>query len=360
MINNMMKILLFSLILVCTGYLSTIQSDEISNISFTAKIYTNELEKSSEPNYFEVYDVTADFKSQFESKRDYFQMMKSKSQKGIQLYIEQHSIPFIYQKARDIDGMTDVQFHSIPGHIYLIIQKHPDVVLAARAQYEERADPILFETSKDYKFNESQTFISKVARSFRVPYFFKYGVVQSGKEIPLMGVEFVFYKFNFGKKIYLTNNNSWHQIRNVLQSTDVQIVKSKENGLVVLPNLSLSPGQYYFEEIHSIAGYSISKHAQKISVVIPSFNNNQLPNIVLDGNPLEKITAGSLSTDALKSAQPRILNYSIHLTSNNRKLIPLLPETGVAMTSISIVGIIAIALATYFSVKNKIKRESKL
>ena len=129
---------------------------------------------------------------------------------------------------------------------------------------------------------------------------------------------------------------------------------SSQNLMAYTDNV-LSDGSliYYFEEVATLKNFEISKLAQQIKVNIPEVNsvNNVLP-ITVNGQPLSKISAGTMPDYVMKNAQPRILNYQKKPT-----VLPALPATGVAIGSISVIGLVMVMVILVLFMKQRNRKK---
>lgn len=165
-------------------------------------------------------------------------------------------------------------------------------------------------------------------------------------------MKFVFYRLNNNRKEYLTNDNNWQIVTNPLHDSAIKKIVSDENGLVALNDTKLVAGEYYFEEVATLKNFEISKLAQQIKVNIPAVNsiNDVLP-ITVNGQPLSKISAGTMPDYIMKNAQPRILNYQKKPT-----ILPALPATSAAIGSISVIGLVMVILVLFMKQRNRKKK----
>ena len=162
-------------------------------------------------------------------------------------------------------------------------------------------------------------------------------------------MKFVFYRLNNNRREYLTNDNNWQIVTDPLHDSAIKKIVSDENGLVALNDTKLVAGEYYFEEVATLKNFEISKLAQQIKVNIPAVNsvNDVLP-ITVNGQPLSKVSAGTMPDYVMKNAQPRILNYQKKPT-----VLPALPATGVAIGSISVIGLVMVMVILVLFMKQR-------
>lgn len=299
---------------------------------------------------FKLYDLTNDYQKH-QNDENYFQTLKSLNQ-GIEKYIKQNNVQLVETERTDENGQAIFHADKSIGKAYLIVQEQVKHFDNNGLVYEQMTDPIAF-VPADQKVHQNILSIdTKSAIITRMPYFFKYGRTLDQKETPLAGVKFVFYRLNNNRKEYLTNDNNWQIVTNPLHDSAIKKIVSDENGLVALNDTKLVAGEYYFEEVATLKNFEISKLAQQIKVNIPAVNsiNDVLP-ITVNGQPLSKISAGTMPDYIMKNAQPRILNYQKKPT-----ILPALPATGAAIGSISVIGLVMVILVLFMKQRNRKKK----
>lgn len=301
---------------------------------------------------FKLYDLTNDYQKH-RNDENYFQTLKSLNQ-GIEKYIKQNNVQLVETERTDENGQAIFHADKSIGKAYLIVQeqvKHSD---NNGLVYEQVTDPIAFVPADQKVRQDILTIDTKSAIVTRVPYFFKYGRTLDQKETPLAWVKFVFYRLNNNRREYLTNDNNWQIVTDPLHDSAIKKIVSDENGLVALNDTKLVAGEYYFEEVATLKNFEISKLAQQIKVNIPEVNsvNNVLP-ITVNGQPLSKVSAGTMPDYVMKNAQPRILNYQKKPT-----ILPALPATGVAIGSISVIGLVMVMVISvlFMTQRNRKKK----
>ncbi|MEG2254651.1 MAG: SpaA isopeptide-forming pilin-related protein [Vagococcus sp.] len=186
----------------------------------------------------------------------------------------------------------------------------------------------------------------------QLPYFFKY----SEKEAkPLANAEFAFYQFNeLHEKVYLTNLDplEWQVLKDGSQAYSF---KSDDQGLVMMPDIGLEEGTYYFEETKAPVGYKISKESTQITLVIKDNEEGRV--MTLNNHILHATEAGVLPEDIIKKGEPRVINEletdppetSTPKTQTTIKETPkgssFLPKTGEKAWSFGLVGLVLMSVA---------------
>lgn len=299
---------------------------------------------------FKLYDLTEDYQKH-QDDENYFQTLKSLNQ-GIEEYIKKNNLQLVETEKTSENGQAIFHADQSIGKAYLIVQEQVKHFDNNGLVYEQMADPIAFVPANQKVSQNILTIETKSAIVTRVPYFFKYGRTLDQKETPLDGVKFVFYRLNNNQREYLTNDNNWQMVNDPLHDSAIKKIVSDENGLVALNDTKLAAGKYYFQEVATLKSFEISKLAKQIKVNIPAVNSDDdvLP-ITINGQPLSKVSAGVMSDYTMKNAQPRILNYQKEPT-----VLPDLPDTGVAIRSISVVGLVMVILVFFIKQRNRKKK----
>ncbi|MBZ5960313.1 MULTISPECIES: pilin N-terminal domain-containing protein [Leuconostoc gelidum group] len=299
---------------------------------------------------FNLYDLTDDYQKH-QNDENYFQTLKSLNQ-GIEKYIKQNNVQLIETEKTNENGQAIFHADRSIGKAYLIVQEQVKHFDNNGLVYEQMTDPIAFVPADQKMSQDILTIDTKSAIVKRVPYFFKYGRTLDQKETLLAGVKFVFYRLNGSRREYLTNDNNWQIVTDPLHDSVIKKIVSDENGLVALNDTKLVAGEYYFQEVATLKNFEISKLAQQIKVHIPAVNSvdDVLP-ITVNGQPLSKVSAGVMPNYVMKNAQPRILNYQKRPT-----VLPFLPATGVAIGSVSIIGLMMVMLVLYLKQRDRKKK----
>lgn len=214
----------------------------------------------------------------------------------------------------DENGIANFDLASNDQQAYLIVSVGNNQKQVNDLVFEQRPDPIAINfpiyVGETNQLLNPVNIYTKSAVISRVPYFFKYGETLSKETKALAGVQFVFYKIDAGQKYYLTSANNWIQTTSPLSNELVEKFVSDKNGLVTLNNSQLLAGSYYFQEVKTAAGYTISAAAEKIEVDIPAISDiSNLQTIKVNGQALLKLTDGQIPDSAYKTAVPKVYNY---------------------------------------------------
>ncbi|MEX0381140.1 SpaA isopeptide-forming pilin-related protein [Leuconostoc sp. MS02] len=309
---------------------------------------------------FQLYDLTADYQK-YGDDENYFENLKSQNQ-GIQNYIKDRHMRLLDTETTDTNGQATFHVSKEYGKAYLIVQQKSSQFESDGLSYEQISDPVAFSISNQDIYKNKLDIETKSAIVTRIPYFFKYGQTLDHKEMPLSGVKFVLYKIVDNQKKYLTDDNNWKITDDPLHMKDVKKIVSDSAGLVALNNSKLPAGQYYFQEVQTLKNFDISSQAQHISVNIPAVTSlANVPPITVNGESLSKVAAGVVPGDVYQNASPKVLNYQQkHPTKEPPFNIPFLPETGIAIGSISLIGlliILSVVLIKIYKKKIRIKKE---
>ena len=258
--------------------------------------------------------------------------------------------------------------------VYLIFEESIDREVGLNVDVDQHAIPIVavlpIIDPMDATSELSEIHIyPKNIGYLRDPYFFKYGRQQGSKEtgVPLSGTVFALYQLIEGKKFYLDMapatdlKNKWIEpaANDPLGDENVSKFISDKDGLVSTGGRFLPAGTYYFEELKSVDGYTISEENKKIEVIIPESwqDANGEPNYVtINGQKMAELESGNVPAVAYKEAMPRVYNEktekkltedsdkSTTHTPNRQKTKEStwwsFPKTNEGKTLISLVGIL--------------------
>lgn len=227
----------------------------------------------------------------------------------------------------------------------------------------------------------------------RDPYFYKFGESANGKGDlgPIEGAEFVIYREVDGEKRYLKMGdtsdltNEWVEAVNEDPLNDGQIDKfvSDENGLVNSGARFLPSGIFYFEEVKAAKGYEIQDKDRAIKIEVPTSWDDP---VLINGQEMLEYFDGQVPEEAQETQMPRVYNLKTEVeeekevekekeaidnaptvpSDNNRPTLPnagdtekpsiMLPKTGAIKTSLSVVGLMIVAIAGLLLIRTRKER----
>ncbi|MDR0921364.1 MAG: LPXTG cell wall anchor domain-containing protein [Lactobacillales bacterium] len=302
---------------------------------------------------FTVYDVTALIASG--ETRD--SLIKLFTDKGVTPFID-GVVALGVTGSQGVTGEVDFALSSTSNGknaSYFIIETGKPAVA------NEISQPILISfplSNKDGSPMKTLDLYPKNYEYARDPYFYKHGrEVSTQKDLgALQGAKFRLYKIDEnGKRWYLhedtgDNDNQWIEDVN---SSDVTIITSDSTGKVSTNSHWLNAGIYYFEEVSTVTGYTITDEAMHVKVTVPDENS-------------EPVTITVLSkTTTMDNA----VVYNDYVTPPDKPKTPdtggrlpdtegFLPSTGEMMKSgLTVLGIALICQVTVLFFKKRTKND---
>lgn len=275
-----------------------------------------------------------------------------------------------------IVGLTEYQDAEVGRYgAYLIIETEANRQLGVDLDQYARPIMVMLPDAKPDGQSIIHLFPKNVAYA-RDPYFFKFAKHADGQEFPLAGARFVLYQRDeAGEKSYLAKEkfkgkNQWLKVADPAVSEEIANFSSDATGLVMTTTYTLGAGTYYFEEITTVSGYEIDAAVKAIKVEIPDRwkdDNGKEQAVLLNGEALDKVTAGKVSQLAAKSQKPRIYNKQKSPTEPTDPSKPKdpsgkdpgstgtsqFPSTGEAKAAFSILGFIIVVMTLYYWKKRK-------
>lgn len=261
------------------------------------------------------------------------------------------------------DGVARVTLPAAGKRAYLIIEESIDENASVNVDLEKKASPLMLLLPQHHPVTQAKLtevhLYPKNVGYVRDPYFFKYGKDKTtGKEEPLAGTKFVLYRLDEeGTKLYLEATapenlqNKWISSTNPKTDEKITVFTSDEDGLVDTKERFLPSGEYYFEEIQTVADYQIHEEARKIKVEIPKSWQDEEGNflsVMIDGQPMEELVSGIVPESVYKTATPRVYNYkkAVGQPSTRKPSMKkpgmILPQTGMRKGIGSLVGVLVI------------------
>lgn len=274
------------------------------------------------------------------------------------------------------DGIARVNLPAAGKRAYLIIEESLDEGASINVDLEKKASPLMLLLPQHHPLTKERLMevhlYPKNVGYVRDPYFFKYGKDKTtGKEEPLAGTKFVLYRLDEdGTKLYLEATapenlqNKWIPSTNPKTDEKITVFTSDQDGLVDTKERFLPSGEYYFEEIQTVADYQIHEEAKKIKVEIPKSWQDEEGNflsVMIDGQPMEELVSGIVPESVYKTATPRIYNYkeSVRQPSGGnpgtKKPAMFLPQTGMKRGLSSLAGLFIILVVVGYWYKTKEK-----
>lgn len=228
---------------------------------------------------------------------------------------------------------------------YVILQSKPDREgINGKDIYESFPSFISLDAVEDNYLSIE----TKRVFMYQTPYFFKYS--SGTNQRPLSNAEFILYQET-------SNNERKYLVNAETMSFDVISdlnkawrFKSDNNGLVILPNIELAVGSYFFEETKSPEGYKMTLESKKIPLVISEDSETGV-SISVKGEKLKAVQAGELPNEVIKNGTPRVLNDSNEIPpknvppGNNTPPKSFLPKTGESIITFSSFGLLLIFIA---------------
>lgn len=197
---------------------------------------------------------------------------------------------------------------------YLIVETGVSDTKELNVDLEKFSRPILV-TLPIMVNNEELTEIHLYPKNVgyvRDPYFYKFGQSQSGEDLgALAGAEFVLYREEDGKKLYLDMSkttdlkNKWVESADPAKDTRVNKFVSDNTGLVNTGERFLPSGTFYFEEVKAADGYEITSEARKVEVIVPTSWDDP---VTINGQEMAELVTGIVPESAQKSQTPRVYN----------------------------------------------------
>lgn len=353
------------IVILCGSQVTLASSDSVTfELTLHHEVMTEQggQEPAQHGGRFSVYQLTPELSSQAAAQEI------QTSQLATEDFIQKMALePFCYGETDAFGKLTAFLPVFIPktqnyAH-YLIVQDDSNIHSNNDLVVEERSLPILLQLPLDETLSETShsavTLYTKAASYQRVPYFFKIGRKEK-VDRPLEGAEFVFYFLEKdGAKHYLSANKEqteWHPSDTPLTDPMVRKIYSDERGLVMLEDVTLTHGRYYFDEIKAPTGYELSEDSVLVPVDIPVMTSNDVSEpIQVNGTPLEKLEAGQLPQAIIDRAKPEVLNMANTPPFNKEKEPPKketlkLPQTNehsknyLRVVGLSLVGLTMIVI----------------
>lgn len=280
-------------------------------------------------------------------------------------WVRKNELPLTKSLLVDSSQQSTVSLprHDFSGEklYYLLLQKGPEAIEGSKFnKYQVFPSFISFDdVETDYLTIETKrVFFSQV------PYFFKYSSDENSE--PLENAEFALYELTpEAQKKYLTSIEpiEWQVLEDGNQAWTF---KSDKQGLVLLPDLGLDLGTYYFEEIKAPVGYDITSESKKVPLIITEDSDGLT--ISVNGENLTPMQAGELPKEIVSKGQPRVLNKKKvtvpkeppNLSDKTNKIVPkgeshqgILPKTGESKWMVSSVGLVIIAMTFLYKKRGR-------
>ncbi len=288
---------------------------------------------------FDLYDMSQ-LAAKHRQEDNYFQTLKTQSQ-TIQTVIQSEHLVLVDSQETNDSGQLVFHAPQAADRTYLIVQRQPEYLTQNGQIYQALADPTVMKMSDYLGVGQQSTIQTKATILKRQPYFFKYGRTQNQGEKPLSGVIFVLYQMRQGKKYYLTHSGDWCVTHTPKQEPRVKKILSDNQGLVMLHDIQLPAGQYFFEEVQTKPNYIISQSARAIALDVPALGDGHvLPAMRLNGTSLLQTAAGQLPNSVMATAQPRVMNEQKQQPTPTQ-----LPETGQAKAMMSLIGLVILVIS---------------
>ncbi|WP_461226310.1 prealbumin-like fold domain-containing protein [Lacticaseibacillus suihuaensis] len=214
-------------------------------------------------------------------------------------------------------------------------------------------------------------------------YFYKYATLVDGAKTPLAGAAFVLARTHDGSRQYLSTDGGW--VTSTAPRTDkaVRKLRSDASGAVLLENIRLPAGRYWFREVRAPQGFTITAAARRVSLRVTAtdlwLNGHRLANL-LDGHiqngesgraglrvynpqkpagpPGKETTPPTPATPSTPSTKPPATTHHSfwpHLPITGGWL----PQTGEARSAMALLGIVIIGIALYFWFHTKTNKSEK-
>lgn len=304
---------------------------------------------------FDLYDFSQLYATHQQTP-DYLKTIKTQAQ-TIQTMIHDNHLQLLDSQVTNQLGHVSFDVPNEPKKAYLIVQRQPQYLTQNGQIYQALADPTVVKMAEEMALLQQVTVQTKATVLTQQPYFFKYGRDHKQHEKPLSGVEFVLYQVRQKQKTYLTRQGTWCRTQIPKQDQQLKRLVSNDQGLVILRDIQLVAGQYFFEEVKTLPDYQISPAARAIQLDVPALTHaRQLPAMRLNGTTLLQVAAGQLPDAVIASAQPRIINEQKQQTTT---ITPKLPETGQAKLIMSLFGLGILGMGIILFVVTYLKRGIK-
>lgn len=293
-------LLMIAFVLPSLGQRTSVQAEEMTQKLQVVVQHQFENPNGSEMLYgtdipLSLYDISQEYATKETPKeaKEFIESFSQMSANQLNEYLTTHNVTKVQTAKTDSVGKAYFEV-SGTNNAYLIVQdsaiKGQTIVPLAFSLPLQNEDGSLKNTIELY---------TKPITLTNRAYFYKYSSGDDQK--PLKGAQFVLAKSEAGQTKYL-NATEDDFITSADPSSDKQIKKfvSAENGLV-LCDIFLAQGSYFFSEVKAPSGYEITSEAKKVEVEVHADMQ-----ITVKGQKLAELVGGLVPSSFTEA--PKVLN----------------------------------------------------
>ncbi|WP_025087130.1 pilin N-terminal domain-containing protein [Ligilactobacillus apodemi] len=245
-----------------------------------------------------LYDLSQEYAQQKTTAKAeaFLESFAQMSASQVKTYLADNKITKLQSVTTAANGKAQFELAANQG-AYLIVQD--EIIDGQTIMPLAFALPLV---NEDGSVQTSFELYAKPVKLTRAPYFYKYGV-KDEVSAPLANAKFVLGKIVSGEKQYLTTTGTeFTASKTPATDANLKVFVSDENGLV-LCDIGLTNGEYFFEEISAPTGYQISTEAKNVVVKVTDTQ------VSVNGIVLAELVAGMVPSSFTQA--PKVLNYAV-------------------------------------------------